>query len=49
MLNLLGSTLVQAFDELLFDIAGHWTIPNDGSDQTLPVGPADVEYIAGGL
>ncbi len=48
MLKLLGSTLVQAFDELLFDIAGQWVIPNDGAGQNLPVGPADVEYIASG-
>lgn len=48
MLKLLGSTLVQAFDELLFNIAGQWTIPKDGSGQSLPVGPADVEYIASG-
>ncbi len=48
MLKLLGSTLVQAFDELLFDVAGHWAIPNDGAGKTVPVGPPDVEYIAAG-
>ena len=48
MLKLLGSTLVQAFDELLFDIAGQWVIPSDGAGKNLPVGPADVEYIASG-
>ncbi len=48
MLKLLGSTLVQAFDELLFEIADKWVIPQDGAGNSPSVGPRDVEFIASG-
>ena len=49
MLKLGGSTLVPAFDELLFEIVGHWALPRDGAGQAPAVGPRHAEYVASGL
>ncbi|MBX3705344.1 MAG: acyl-CoA dehydrogenase family protein [Pseudomonadales bacterium] len=49
MLKLRGSTLVQAFDELLFETAGYWGLAQDGGGATPPVGPRDLEYVASGM
>ena len=48
MLKLRGSQLVQAQDELLSELAGHWLVPLDSGDQNDPVGPAWTEYTASG-
>lgn len=49
MLKLLGSTLVQAQDELLADLAGQWLLPTDTGDRGEPAGPYWAEYVASGL
>jgi alkylation response protein AidB-like acyl-CoA dehydrogenase len=49
MLKLLGSTLVQAQDELLAELAGYWLLPSDGGSSDTPVGPAWAEYVASGM
>ena len=49
MLKLKGSQLVQAQDELLFEIVDHFVIPQDTSaSQRQPVGPKYAEYVASG-
>jgi alkylation response protein AidB-like acyl-CoA dehydrogenase len=48
MLKLKGSQLVQAMDELLFDVAGYWVLPQDSADDCDPVGPEYAEFIASG-
>jgi len=53
MLKLKGSQLVQAMDELLFELAGYWVLPQDrslrGTTDAPPIGPEHTEYIASGL
>jgi alkylation response protein AidB-like acyl-CoA dehydrogenase len=49
MLKLLGSTLVQAQDELLAELVGHWLLPADSGSANRPVGPAWTEYVASGM
>lgn len=49
MLKLLGSTLVQAQDELLAELACYWLLPSDGGSSNSQVGPAWAEYVASGL
>ena len=49
MLKLKGSELVQSMDELLFRLAGHWTLPVDSGAADNPVGPPALEYVASGL
>jgi len=49
MLKLLGSTLVQAQDELLAELAGYWLLPADSGSSNAPVGPAWAEYVASGM
>ena len=49
MLKLRGSTLVQAFDELLFETAGYWGLVRDGDGAVEPVGPRELEYVASGM
>jgi alkylation response protein AidB-like acyl-CoA dehydrogenase len=47
MLKLKGSELVQAMDELLFEVIGYWALPQDRSAQTdAAIGPDYAEYIA---
>ncbi len=54
MLKLKGSELVQAMDELLFEIIGHWVLPNDRKNQGLALvpgeelGPQAAEFVASG-
>jgi alkylation response protein AidB-like acyl-CoA dehydrogenase len=49
MLKLKGSELVQAMDELLFEVIGYWALPQDRSAQTdAAIGPDYAEYIASG-
>ncbi len=48
MLKLQGSTLVQAFDELLFEAVGHLALPRDTGGAAPAVGPGYAEYIASG-
>lgn len=49
MLKLKGSELVQAMDELLFEIVGHWVLPRDNHDTVdASVGPDYTEYVASG-
>jgi len=53
MLKLKGSQLVQAMDELLFELAGYWVLPQDrslrGTTDAPSIGPEHTEYIASGL
>ncbi|MEQ8860938.1 MAG: acyl-CoA dehydrogenase family protein [Pseudomonadales bacterium] len=48
MLKLQGSTLVQAFDELLFEAVGYWALPRDAAGSAPAVGPGYAEYVASG-
>lgn len=54
MLKLKGSELVQAMDELLFEIIGHWVLPSDRKNQGIEltashsVGPEAAEFVASG-
>lgn len=54
MLKLKGSELVQAMDELLFEVIGHWVLPSDRKNQavdlesSIAVGPQAAEFVASG-
>jgi len=49
MLKLRGSMLVQAFDELLFEIAGLLGLPQDGTASAPADGTGELEYVASGM
>lgn len=54
MLKLKGSELVQAMDELLFEVVGHWVLPSDRVNQGIDLAasegaaPEAAEFVASG-